>query len=144
VLCDKRMPVGLKGKIYRMVVRPAMLYGSKCWPTKKTQIQRLMVAEMRMIRWMCGYTRMDIISNGVIRDLVKVAPIEDKLGEVRLRWFGHVKRRSADVPMRRCKRINVPNGNRRRGRPKKSLEEVIRENLKVVGLSEDLAQDRRL
>ena len=56
VLCDKKMPVGLKGKVYRMVVRPAILYGSKCWPIKNTQVQRLMVAEMRMIRWMCGYT----------------------------------------------------------------------------------------
>ena len=40
---------------------------------------------------MCGCTRMDRISNGVIRDLVKVVPIEDKLREIRLRWFGHVK-----------------------------------------------------
>jgi len=74
-----------------------MLYGLECWPTKKTQVQRLMVAEIRMIRWMCGYTRTDRISNGVIRDLVKVAPIEDKPREVRLRWFGHVKRRSATL-----------------------------------------------
>ena len=49
VLCDKRMPVRLKGKVYRAVVRPAILYDSECWPIKKTQVQRLMVAEMRMI-----------------------------------------------------------------------------------------------
>jgi len=55
-----------------------------------------------------------------------------------------VKRRSADAPLRRCERINVPNGKRGRGRPKKSLNEVIREDLKVVGLSDDLTQDRRL
>jgi len=46
---------------------------------------------------MCGYARMNRISNGVIRELVKVAPIKDKLREIRLRWFGHVKRRSADA-----------------------------------------------
>ena len=34
--------------------------------------------------------------------------------------------------------INLPNGKRSRGRPKKSLDEVIREDLKVVGLMEDL------
>ena len=50
VLCDKRMLVGLKGKIYCTVVRPAMMYGSECWALKKTQIQRLLVAEMMMIR----------------------------------------------------------------------------------------------
>ena len=30
------------------------------------------------------------------------------------------------------------------GRPKKSLEEVVREDLRVVGLTEDMAHDRRL
>ena len=30
VLCDKRVPIGLKGKVYRLVVRPAILYGSEC------------------------------------------------------------------------------------------------------------------
>ena len=74
VLCDKRVPIGLKGKVYRTVVRPAVLYGSECWPVKKTQIQRLMVAEMRMVRWMCGFTRLDRIRNGVTRGLAEVAP----------------------------------------------------------------------
>jgi len=50
VLCDKRIPVGLKGRVYRMVIRLAVLYGSECWPIKKTQVQRLMVAEIRMLR----------------------------------------------------------------------------------------------
>jgi len=66
-----------------------------------------------MIRWMCDYSRMDRIRNGVIRDLVKVAPIEDKLRETRLRWFGHVKRKSVDAPMRRCE--NIPKGKRGKG-----------------------------
>ena len=78
-----------------------------------------MVAEMRMIRWMCGYTRLDKISNEVIRDLVKVTPIEDKMRETRLRWFGHVKRRSVDAPARRCERVNTPEGKRGRGDPRR-------------------------
>ena len=35
VLCDKRMPVKLKGKVYRTVVRPAMLYRADTWATTK-------------------------------------------------------------------------------------------------------------
>jgi len=70
-----------------------------------------MVAE---IRWLCGYTRIARIRNAVIRDLVKVALIGDKMRETRLRWFGHVKRRSVDAPVTRCERINIPEG--RRGR----------------------------
>ena len=58
---------------------------------------------------------MDKISNGVIRDLVKVVPIGDKMRETRLRWFDHVKRRSVDAPVRRCERICNPGGERGRG-----------------------------
>ena len=68
-----------------MVVRPAVLYRSECWPLKKTQTQRLMVAEMRMVSWMCGFTRLDRIRNGVIMSLAGVAPIEEKTRESRLR-----------------------------------------------------------
>ena len=64
----------MKGKVYWRVVRPAVLYGSECWPLKKSQVQRLMVVEMRMVRWMCGFTRVDRVRNCVIRDLAKVAP----------------------------------------------------------------------
>ena len=79
ILCDKRVPQKLKGKFYRTAVRPAMLYGAECWPTKRRHVQQLGVAEMRMLRWMCGHTRKDRIRNDDIRDKVGVAPIEEKL-----------------------------------------------------------------
>jgi len=59
VLCDKKVPQKLKGKFYRTAIRPAMLYGAECWPTKRRHVQQLSVAEMRMLRWICGHTRMD-------------------------------------------------------------------------------------
>ena len=97
-----------------------------------------------MIRWMCGYTRLDRIRNVVMRERVGIAPLEDKLGETRLRWFGHVKRRSVDAPVRRCEAINLLHYKRGRGRSKMSWNEVIRSDMKFMGLTEDMAQDRNL
>jgi len=136
--------MGLKGKVYRMIVRPTVLYGSDCWPLKKIQVQRLMVAEMRMVKWMCGFTRLDKIKNGVIRGLAEVGPIEEKMRESRLKWFDHMKRRSVTTPVRRCEMIDPPDGKRGRGRPKKSLKQVVREDLRVIDLTENMTQDRRL
>ncbi|KAG2481161.1 hypothetical protein PVAP13_J683447 [Panicum virgatum] len=51
VLCDRRVPQKLKGKFYRTAIRPAMLYCAECWLTKRRHIQQLIVAEMRMLRW---------------------------------------------------------------------------------------------
>lgn len=63
-----------------------MLYGGECWPVKNSHIQKMKVAEMRMMRWMCGFTRRDKIRNEVIRDKVEVTSVEDKMGETKLRW----------------------------------------------------------
>ena len=68
ILCNKKISMGLREKAYHVIVRPALLYGSECWPIKKTQVQRLTVAEMRIIRWMCGYTRLDRLRNEIIRE----------------------------------------------------------------------------
>ncbi|OIT29634.1 dna polymerase eta [Nicotiana attenuata] len=102
---EKNMLLRLKGKFYKVVIRPTMLYGAKCWPVKNPHVQKIKVAEMRILRWMCGHTRLDKIRNEVIRDKVGVAPVEDKMREVRLRWFGHVKWRSIEAPVRRCERL---------------------------------------
>ena len=73
-----------------------------------------------------------------------MAPIEDKMRKIRLRWFGHVERRSVDAPVRICERIFIPKGKRGRERPKKTSNKVVNEDLKVVGLMEDMAQDKRV
>ncbi|EYC35986.1 hypothetical protein Y032_0949g3174 [Ancylostoma ceylanicum] len=32
-MCDRKVPLKLKSKIYRTVVRPLALYRANCWPT---------------------------------------------------------------------------------------------------------------
>ena len=49
VLCDKKVPLKLKDKFYRVAVRLVMLHGTECWPVKNSHIQKLKVAEMRIL-----------------------------------------------------------------------------------------------
>ncbi|XP_070029931.1 uncharacterized protein [Nicotiana sylvestris] len=101
------------------------------------------VADMRMLRWMCGYTRLDRIRNEVIRDKVVVTPIEDKMREEPLRWFGHMRRRSTDALVRRCERLTLEGLRRGRGRLKKRWGEVIRQDMEQLQLTEDMTLDRK-
>ncbi|KAL6494082.1 glutamated carboxypeptidase [Orobanche gracilis] len=79
VLCDPDMPHRLKGKFYRTTIRPALLYGTECWAVKQCHVQKMNVAEMRMLRWMCGHTKKDRLRNEVIREKrVAVLHLEDK------------------------------------------------------------------
>ena len=68
-----------------MIVRPALLYGVESWSIKKPHIQRIRVAQMRMIHWMYGHTRFAKTRNEVIRDKIEVTSTEDKIREAILR-----------------------------------------------------------
>ena len=91
---------------------------------------------------MCGNTRRDKVRNEDIRTKIGVAFIEEKMRENRLRWFGHVRRRPTDAPVRRVERINLGQVKRAHGRPKKTWMEVIRQDIEAKGLSEGILLDR--
>ncbi|GJV02009.1 transport protein Sec24-like CEF [Tanacetum coccineum] len=141
VLCDRNVLLKLKGKFYRVAIRPAMLYGSECWPITKALANRVEVAELRMLRWTCGRTLLDMIPNGVYRALLEVETIINKMREGRLRWFGHVRRRPQSSPVRRVEAL-VVDGLRRRGRPKLRWEDRVKHDMKELLLSEDMTSDR--
>ncbi|GMP94361.1 hypothetical protein CsSME_00043841 [Camellia sinensis var. sinensis] len=132
----------LKGKFYRTAIRPAMLYGTECWATKKQHVDKMSVAEMRMLRWMCGKTKQDRIRNECIREWVGVAPIEDKLRENRLRWFGHIQRRPTEAVVKRCDTVTIDGSVRGRGRPRLTLTSVINRDMNLLNLTNEMAFDR--
>ncbi|KFD60959.1 hypothetical protein M514_26857 [Trichuris suis] len=59
VLCDKKLPRKLKSKVYRTVIRPAVLYGSECWAIAKKDEQRLSVMETTMLRRTIGIRKLE-------------------------------------------------------------------------------------
>ncbi|XP_048001352.1 protein CBFA2T1 [Leguminivora glycinivorella] len=98
VLCDPRIPVKLKGLVYKSIIRPDLLYGSETWPALGRHVQQLHVTEMKMLRWMCGVTRLDRIRNEHIRGSLGIRDVADKLQESRLRWFYEQTNGSEDFP----------------------------------------------
>ncbi|KAK3524606.1 hypothetical protein QTP70_029912 [Hemibagrus guttatus] len=101
VLCDRKISARIKGKVYRTVVRPAMLYGLETVSLRKRQESELEVAELKMLRFSLGVTRLDRIRNEYIRGTSHVGHLGDKVREARLRWFGHVQRRESEYIGRR-------------------------------------------
>ena len=99
-------------------------------------------AEMKILRWSCGVTRLDKIRNEEIRRRFKVAPIVEKLESQRLRWFGHVCRREESHICRKVQTIKI-DGKGKQGRPAKSWADCIKRDLNLRGLTAENAMDRK-
>ena len=72
VICDRKLPARVKGKVYSSVVRPEMVYGLETVAVTKKQVEEMEVAEMKMLRFAMGVTRKDKIRNDYVRNTVKV------------------------------------------------------------------------
>ena len=51
VICDRRVPARVKGKVYKVAVRPAMVYGLETVALTKIQEAEMGVAELTMFRF---------------------------------------------------------------------------------------------
>ena len=117
IVCDKRVPPHVKGKIHKMIVQPAMLYGMETVPVTSSHVKKLEVTEMKLFRWACGLTLRDHMRNENIKERLKVESISERCRKARLMWFGHVKRRDQVYVGRKTLEMVTP-GRRKRGRPK--------------------------
>jgi len=64
-------------KFYKVVARPTLLYGSETWATMKRDTPRLEAAEMRFLRSVKGYKRLDKIRSEVMRKELEISGIQD-------------------------------------------------------------------
>ncbi|XP_065671877.1 uncharacterized protein LOC136089732 [Hydra vulgaris] len=141
VIWDRRVSARMRGKIYRTVVRPAMLYGLETVALTKRQVSEMEVSEMKMLRFSFGVTKKDRIRNEFIRGSAHVACFGDKVRGSRLRWFGHVQGRRESYIGRKVLGMELP-GKRRRGRPKRRFIDAVVEDMRVAGVSVEDTHDR--
>ena len=65
------------------------------------------VAELKMLRFSLGVTRMDKIRNEYIRGTAQVGKFGEKTREARLRWYGHLRRKDDGYIGRRMLKIKI-------------------------------------
>ena len=79
----------MKGKVYKTVIKLALALS-------KGQEKELEVAELKMLRYSLGVTKLEKIRSEYIRGTAHVRRFRDKQREGRLRWYGHIMRRDGE------------------------------------------------
>jgi len=105
-------------KFYKVVARPSLLYGSETWVTMKRDMTRLEAAEMRVLRSVTGYTRLDKIGSEVIRKELEISGIQDVRIKYKQNWINHLERMDNNRLPKHAHNY-TPRGRRDHGCPRK-------------------------
>jgi len=79
-------------KCCKVLARPTLPYGSETWVTMKRDMTRLEAAELRFIRSVKGYTRLDKIRSEVIRKELEISGIQGVRVKYKQNWINHLER----------------------------------------------------
>lgn len=138
----------LKCKLYTMLIRPVVTYGSETWCLLEADKKRLRAFECGILRSIFG----GVCESGVWRRRVNAELqnlYEDtdivrfiKIG--RLRWLGHTERMSATRGPRVLRDSNPVGGRRRAGHPRARWMDAVADDLSVLGVRnwKSLARNR--
>jgi hypothetical protein len=98
---------------------------------------------MRMLWWICGNIRRDRVQKDDIHERLEVTPVEKKLMQHRLKWFGHIQWRSATAPIHN--EVIRWTGNEKRNRWRSNLiwDESIKRNFKDWCINKELALETK-
>jgi hypothetical protein len=110
-------------KFYKAVARPSLLYGSETWVTTKRDMTCLEAAEMRFLRSVTGYTRLDKIRNEDIRQELQISGIQDVRLKYKQNWINHLER-TDNTRLPKYALTYKPRGRRDRRRPRKRWQRV--------------------
>ena len=88
-----------EGNVYKVCVQSVLTYGTETRAIKEANLQFLKPGEDRtddgLVRWMFGVSLKDR-KRSVDFSLLGVHSVDEVVRRGRLRWFGHVERKSGD------------------------------------------------
>ena len=115
--------------------------GKKEKQNLKKEEKILEKTEMRMLRTIKGVTLRDKVKRVVIRKELGVNSIQEKVSEMRLRWYGHMQRMEENKEVRAVGDMRVPR-KRPRGKPRGRWMDGIRRDMHKLWIILEDAQDR--
>ena len=142
LLRNRSIPLKNRAGVYDSCIRSALLYASETWPLTQNLETTIRSCDRRMIRMMTGTSLADRVSSDELLRRCELSDVIKVISVRRLRWYGHVARRSSTEELKRVFCMQVE-GRRPRGRPKKTWINCVEQDLtKIQALKED-ALDRQ-
>ena len=142
----REVSTSTKMVVYNTVFKPILTYGSESWVLTQRQKSKIQAVEMKFLRGVRGVTKRDKMRNDRIREDLKIEPIMKSIERQQLKWFGHVVRMEETRQVKKVWQARTAR-KRNRGRPTRTWDSVVANNLKERGLTwkeaEKLAKNKK-
>ena len=116
-----------------------MLHAAEAWAMKADTLNRLQRNDRAMIRRICNVKVKDEVSSDSLLTKLGIQDLDVVLRTGRMRWFGHVERNTSRIS--EVSKLNVV-AQKRSGRPRKSWDEVIKNDRKKLDMDSADPQNR--
>ena len=136
VLTTKHLSPRIRGKVYEVWVRSAMLHSSETWGPKNPQLH-----DHTMIRWICGIEDRDETPSVSLLQKLGTEDITSVLRCRQFRCYGQVQRATSCI--KSITNFPLPS-TRKKGRPQKTWSECVKKsdvNMSVLAGIDPLDRD---
>lgn len=137
ILKSKEVSRHTKIRVYKTIIRPTLTYSCETWIMTNKIKQKLETWERRILRRIFGGRQTELgwerRSNAELYELFRDTRISNFIKMRRMQWLGHLERmvEGRDV---RSLAWKIPEGKRKRGRPRKRWRDAIEEDLAEKGI----------
>ena len=90
------------------------------------------MAEIRMVRWMCGIKLQDRVPSKELRERLRLDDIIQILQQNRLQWYGHLLQKEDNYWVKKCIEYEVESSYQELRTPKKTWRKVVKKTVKHV------------
>ena len=139
LLTNRHLPLLTRGKVYSSCVRSVMLRAAETWAMKVDTLNHLRRNDRAMIHWICNVRAKDEVSSDSLLTKLGIQDLDVVLRTSRMRWFGNVERSTGCIA--EVRKLNVV-AQKRSGRPRKSWDEVLENDIKKLGMDSADPQNR--
>lgn len=139
---DKHINIKNKKHIGQTMVESVLCYGSEIWALREEDKRRVLAVEMDYLRRSARVSRLQRVRNEEIRNRTSAQEtVIQRIEKRGLRWFGHLMRMEDTRWPKRVFKWS-PTGRNKRGRPRRSWNDGIRQAMRDRNIEEDLVYDR--
>ena len=130
-----------KRHLVNTFIMPVVLYASETVSWTNALLEKMKIFENHLMRWMSGKRLIEQVPINQLRELTRLEPIEQRIKKIKLKWFGHLKRRN--IPAKTITEGFIP-GRRSRGRPSwRWIDDMKTWTSKTINELNNLCKDRQ-